>query len=693
MSGGIAAVADIASGAPIDVARPARFWRIVMVEPSYADMWDVQSVQFRTAGAHVVAHRSSGDAGPGYEADHAFADGLRWWGGRPDPGGGPAGCHLGVEFDQPVVPSAIAFRHAVGPHRAERVAVESSDDGSEWTLRSVVDIDARAVDHTPFYAPDAVRAATGWRLVTRSVSESFAWDVHRLLLLRSGVEVTGVVTASGAAGTGFEIDNTLADGASFWGGRPDDDGRFDITVAADAPLELDRIVLEQGDEHWARTLLLERRTERGEWRTWRHFRDLVPGRNDLFLYTDPTPLSQNAVRSPKPPKRFGTFDDRRILVLIASYRDPELPKTIRSALAQAAYPEHVRFAICHQVGPETQHVLAPWSDDPRFTVDQVDHSVSRGCCWARHRTFTMYDDEPYILQIDAHTRFAARWDVRYVEMLEAIDAELPILSTYPPRYTIGDGGADEYDLAAGVQQLYIEQVRDDLTTEQRTSPPADLAAPAPSPTLAAGQLFTRGRFCRDVPYDPEMYFAGEEISLAARAFTHGYDMYSPNENLVWHLYAHRHPKHWEDHHDHHDTHAGAMARLHALFRGDAAARGEFGLGSTRSLADFEDHAGIDLGARRVASDGSTTVEIDRSVIEPRDDYRAFVVVFLDGDGDEVDRRPVRAPDVLDLSRTTVRFDRVAPTASKYVVVPVTESGWLGELVVRRLTVSGGDVDR
>ena len=64
------------------------------------------------------------------------------------------------------------------------------------------------------------------------------------------------------------------------------------------------------------------------------------------------------------------------------------------------------------------------------------------------------------------------------------------------------------------------------------------------------------------PHDAEPAVAGEEISLAARAFTHGYDLYCPNENLIWHLYDHDHPKHWDDHDDHRD--AEGFIKLNAL---------------------------------------------------------------------------------------------------------------------------------
>ena len=52
----------------------------------------------------------------------------------------------------------------------------------------------------------------------------------------------------------------------------------------------------------------------------------------------------------------------------------------------------------------------------------------------------------------------------------------------------------------------------------------------------------------EVPYDPELYFHGEEITLAIRAFTHGYTLFHPPEHVLWHEYTRYYrQKHWDDH--------------------------------------------------------------------------------------------------------------------------------------------------
>jgi len=501
------------------------------------------------------------------------------------------------------------------------------------------------------------------------------------------------------------------------------------------------------------------------------------------------------------------FADRRLLVLLASYRDPELPRTIANALTQAAYPEHIRFAICHQYDDGTKDALDPWAQDPRFSIDAIPYGQSRGCCWARARTYDLYDDEPYILQVDAHTRFAARWDQRFIDMLESVDNKKAILTCYPPSYKVDNDGEDAYQLDGIIHRLTLGRLNHDLTTRQRTEPARDTSAPGPSQLLAAGQIFTRGTFCKEVPYDPEIYFAGEEISLAARAYTSGYDLLYPNQNLIWHRYDHGVPLHWEDNPEEQGhLHAAAVERLRKLLSGQSNELGAFGLGTERSLADFERMAGIDFsnagegngwslhgelelntasidldveyqvwvfavlaenekelfrddifdadvlsgstntillntselqdrptsyilwpvfadgsfGDREVhqldqrlvgaplnvdddlpapraververapavqaSPRGAVAITIDRSIIEPRDDYTHFVVVFLDSQGVEVARNDVRRPDILDLSVGQLTLhDLEISTAVAYAVLPTSRNGNTGAVRVQPL---------
>ena len=45
---------------------------------------------------------------------------------------------------------------------------------------------------------------------------------------------------------------------------------------------------------------------------------------------------------------------------------------------------------------------------------------------------------------------------------------------------------------------------------------------------------------REVPYDPDLYFHGEEVAMSARLWTSGFNIYAPNRLLLFHLYKTEH---------------------------------------------------------------------------------------------------------------------------------------------------------
>lgn len=285
--------------------------------------------------------------------------------------------------------------------------------------------------------------------------------------------------------------------------------------------------------------------------------------------------------------RGDSFADDRIFISIASYRDPDLPRTISNAIETAARPARLRFGICHQYDTATERCLAPWADDPRFEIDALSYLDSRGVGFARSRVQDLYDHEPYYLQIDAHMRFAERWDERCITMLESTDSVRPIITNYPIAFKLRPDGSEEREAPEMPRRLGLEPSRPPGSLRQRSEPAGPADRPGRHHFLAAGHIFTIGRFCRDVPYDPSIYYEGEEISLAVRAYTHGYDLFWPNENVLWHWYDHDAPLHWTDHADHQRRHESTELRVRRLLAGDDGGMGVYGLGSRRTVGGYE----------------------------------------------------------------------------------------------------------
>ena len=129
-----------------------------------------------------------------------------------------------------------------------------------------------------------------------------------------------------------------------------------------------------------------------------------------------------------------------IFVSIASFCDPLLDFTLRSALTQASRPERVVIAIVDQQQP---HLRTPvperWAAQVR--VIHIDPLEARGPCWARALAMSLYQGERWFLQIDSHTWFEPGWDERLVRWGEACQTLNPrcLLTAYPNPFQMVDG--------------------------------------------------------------------------------------------------------------------------------------------------------------------------------------------------------------------------------------------------------------
>lgn len=292
----------------------------------------------------------------------------------------------------------------------------------------------------------------------------------------------------------------------------------------------------------------------------------------------------------------------RIFVPIASYRDAELPWTIRDLRKKAAYPERVKVGVCWQfISPDDDHHFRfPFPPD-EVRVRAYDARSSKGACWARAIAHGLREDEEYVLQVDSHMRFHQGWDEALLAELAACPSRRAALSTYPAPYQPPDDmmTCGTFELAprafdaAGI-----------LTFQGR---PINSTRPVPTAFVAGGFIFAPAQMFVEVPYDPRVYFIGEEVSYAARAWTSGWDIYAPSRCVVHHYYGRgRDPKHWGDHSGWHDTNSVSLRRVRHVLRLASesnaaitdATDGPLGLGVARSLADYQRFAGVDL-ARRV----------------------------------------------------------------------------------------------
>lgn len=337
------------------------------------------------------------------------------------------------------------------------------------------------------------------------------------------------------------------------------------------------------------------------------------------------------------------MNENTIFVQIASYRDPQLIPTLKDITDQAKHPENLTLCVCWQHGddepidifldedfdiegfdePESVGlpvIKASYKDAKVMLID-VDYLETKGACWARHKIQQLYGGEKYTLQLDSHHRFVENWDEKVIDMLESLryKSPKPLLTAYIPSFD------PDNDPAGRVQQpwkmdfdrfipegavFFMPSAIDDWKEREE---------PMKARFFSAHFVFTDGKFAEEVQHDPNYFFHGEEISLAVRAFTHGYDLYHPHRIIAWHEYTRKgRTKVWTDHTPEKqktgeiemnwiDRNNLCHKRNRILFGMDGEDPnqidfGKYGFGSERTLRDYEEYAGISFEYRGVQQD-------------------------------------------------------------------------------------------
>lgn len=298
----------------------------------------------------------------------------------------------------------------------------------------------------------------------------------------------------------------------------------------------------------------------------------------------------------------------KIFIQLASYRDPQLVPTMRDALRQAHRPENLIFGICWQ--KDDDESLEEFADHPQVKYQTFDYTESKGLGWARSKVAELWDGEPYTLQLDSHHRFEMGWDTMMIEdYQQALTlSDNPIITTYLSPFDVASADScrcnlqklpslmSQYEFSSDKLLMsmpwYIQDWKErDTVIKART--------------ISGHFYFVNSKFINEVPYDPDIYFGGytEETTMSVRAWTSGYDFFSPYRPYIWHEYTRQgRPKHWDDH--------GTKSKTDKT----SGERDMFARSKTRQLFDQEDNGidltGYDLGTARTLHEYELFTGID-----------------------------------------------------------------------------------
>ena len=228
---------------------------------------------------------------------------------------------------------------------------------------------------------------------------------------------------------------------------------------------------------------------------------------------------------------------------------------------------------------------------------------------------SFFNEEDFFLQVDSHTQFAPKWDSIFTEKLEEISAnqkideyfKKPIITSYPRSFKVLDFEKGLFELNTGDKHTQVITYRKDSlflkgSFSRQIGIPTKHTEITHAILLAAGCIFTKGAFIKEIPYDPNYYFYGEELSLAMRAFTNGYSFFHIPDVPLFHLYTDTSdiPRklHWDPEDDQKravkwtELDKKSLNRLDDLFADKVEE--PLSLGKERSLEDYALISGIDL---------------------------------------------------------------------------------------------------
>jgi len=347
--------------------------------------------------------------------------------------------------------------------------------------------------------------------------------------------------------------------------------------------------------------------------------------------------------TPEQAAQIGSFHPetglKTVYVSVASYRDPECQPTVEDIFLRAEHPERLRVAVVDQrvegeddeLVPRCGKPLRPCSEDPEQALCKYAHLVdvfevpailSIGPVFARHIAHRMYRGEYFAMQVDSHVRFIHHWDSDLISQWESAKNDMAIITTYlsditnsidpvtfqnrhPNRPIMCQTG---YEGKGKMKHLRHGQ--------QPEGRPHIHGEPTLHPFWAAGFSFARGHFVVQVPYDQyePMVFQGEEIFVGLRGWTYGYDYYTAETSVAFHMYAIKDNKNkrkkiklfWENSNLYPGSAIQGMKRLNGIIGtgdpGDVyydAEQKEYGLGKVRPKEQFYKLYGIHTETKTV----------------------------------------------------------------------------------------------
>lgn len=305
-------------------------------------------------------------------------------------------------------------------------------------------------------------------------------------------------------------------------------------------------------------------------------------------------------------KKFNGRNDinsKTIFVSISSFRDPELIVTLNDLWDKAYNRDRIYVGILQQNDYQDEpECFAENCKIPKdhMVIEFMHFSEAKGPTYARSICEKLWNGQEYYMLVDSHMRFEYGWDSELLDMLMRCPRPMrTVITTYPEGYIREDkNGKVEYKYKP--RKKWRRQkfkffnrngVVEFASMSSQYKPPE---VPEYVPFWAACFSFSHSDILKEVPYNhktPFLFF-GEEIFMAARLFTHGWDLRSPRFMVCYHLWIRTYRKQYWAQEDP-VTKEKSVNYVKDILEGRFIEDSSISLGYRRTLEDFWNYIGLD----------------------------------------------------------------------------------------------------
>jgi len=339
-----------------------------------------------------------------------------------------------------------------------------------------------------------------------------------------------------------------------------------------------------------------------------------------------------------------------ILVSVASYRDTQLTDTIDSLFANQSGNNEIVIGVCMQDTEENYNNFK-YKDHPNVRINFIPYQEAKGVGWARYVIQqNLYKDEDYFLQIDSHSRAIKDWDNILISQINKCPTEKVVLSTYPNGFNVLDENETYFDHKT-CPYLKVNNIIPNAKLH-----PVSAGIVTDKPMLgfwvAAGFLFTRGSWTKEVPYNYDFYFSGEEDHLSVMSFVNGWDIYVPDSSTIWHDYTDNRvqspkkyrPLHWEDH-------PGVNARMDLL---ENLYKDAYGGSYERTTEQFIERV-KEISGHKENTSIELIINYDNIPVEDKE-TEIIVFAFYDDENTEIHRADITDEYILNRFKNSISIN-------------------------------------